>query len=311
MAPEIARVSSRDTKSVLDPEGHTEQLSNVDESRPHDKDVVFPFGKNWQRFLSSIGEEQIGQACQSLKSFMEVPNLADKSFVDIGCGSGLFSYAAFLLGARQIVSIDIDPFSVSCVQYLHEKAGQPSHWTIHQGSALDAKFLSELGTFDIVYSWGVLHHTGRMWQAVKNSAGLVSAKGLYYIALYNKVEGRFGSRMWMRIKRFYNVSPKPVKWLIQLLFILIRHVGRNILRLKNPFEVLRNFGAGRGMRWRSDMIDWLGGYPYEYATVEEVFAFMKKGFPLFTLINIKTEPGLGNNWFLFRNDAQAAGSGSA
>lgn len=308
MALETVKVSPQGSKNLVDPEEQTEQFPNVLPSCQNGEDVVFPFGKNWQQFLSNIGEDQVRQACQSLKSFLEVQDLAGKNFVDIGCGSGLFSYAAYLLGARQIVSMDVDPFSVACAQYLHEKAGRPAHWTIRHGSVLDASCLSELGTFDIVYSWGVLHHTGSMWQAIENSARLVSKEGLYYIALYNRVEGRFGSQMWVKIKKLYNVSPKPVKWLIQLVFILIRHVGRNILRLKNPFKVLRNFGAERGMRWRTDMIDWLGGYPYEFATVEEVFSFMKKHYPSFTLINIKNEPGLGNNWFLFRNDSHAAGS---
>ncbi len=303
MVFEMASVSPKDPKSTLDPEEHNGKRPNEAAGHSSGENVVFPFGKNWQQFLASIGEEQIAQACESLKRFMEVSNLEGKTFVDIGCGSGLFSYAAFLLGARQIVSLDVDPFSVACARYFYEKAGRPAHWTIHRGSVLDAKFLSKLGTFDIVYSWGVLHHTGKMWQAVENSAKLVSSKGLYYIALYNKVEGRFGSRMWVKIKRLYNVSPRPVKWMIEWVYILIRHVGRNMLRLRNPFKVLKSFGSGRGMRWKTDMIDWLGGYPYEYATVEEVFTFMKQLFPSFTLINIKTEPRLGNNWFLFRNDS--------
>lgn len=229
--------------------------------------------------------------------------MAGKSFVDIGCGSGLFSYAAFLLGARRVVSIDVDPFSVACARHFHEKAQRPAHWTIQEGSALDTEFMKGLGSFDVVYSWGVLHHTGNMWQAVKNSAALVSSRGFYYIALYNRVEGKFGSRLWLRIKRFYNISPKPVKWLMEWTFILIQHFGRNLLRLRNPFKELKSFGAGRGMRWKSDLVDWLGGYPYEFATVEEVFRFMKAEFPFFTLVNLKTEPGLGNNWFLFRNDS--------
>lgn len=267
------------------------------------EELVFPFGKNWERFLAHLNEDRIRQACESLSRFMNLEDFAGKSFVDIGCGSGLFSYAAFLLGANRIVSFDADPFSVSCTRYLHERAGRPVHWTVHHGSILDTEFLADSGTFDVVYSWGVLHHTGRMWEAVRNSARLVSRKGFYYIALYNKVEGRSGSRHWAKVKRFYNTSPVTVKRLVEWYYALTNHVGPNLLKFKNPFKALEGYGGARGMHWRTDLVDWLGGYPYEFATVDEVFTFMKEEFPPFILINIKREPSLGNNWFLFRNDS--------
>jgi hypothetical protein len=139
-----------------------------------------------------------------------------------------------------------------------------------------------------------------MWDAVRNSAKLVSGKGLYYIALYNRMEGRSGSKHWLKVKRFYNTAPAPVKQIIEWYY---HPVGRNLLKFKNPFKALRHYGGERGMHWRTDLVDWLGGYPYEFATVDEVFGFMKLEFPTFALANIKTEPGLGNNWFLFRNDS--------
>jgi 2-polyprenyl-3-methyl-5-hydroxy-6-metoxy-1,4-benzoquinol methylase len=265
--------------------------------------LVFPFGKNWERFLARIDEERVDRARESLTRFMNMRDFTGRSFIDIGCGSGLFSYAAFLLGADRIVSFDADPFSVSCARYLHEKAGRPAHWSVLQGSVLDKEFLNHLEGFDIVYSWGVLHHTGNMWEAVRNSAALVSKKGFYYIALYNKADGRSGSEHWLKVKRFYNTSALPMKRLIEWYYTFSHPVGRNLLKFKNPFKALRHYGGGRGMHWRTDLVDWLGGYPYEFATVEEVFTFIKSEFPAFTLANIKTEPGLGNNWFLFRNDS--------
>jgi SAM-dependent methyltransferase len=266
-------------------------------------ELVFPFGKNWTRFLACLNEERIRGARESLTYFLNLTDLRGKSFIDIGCGSGLFSYAAFLLGADRIVSFDADPFSVSCARYLHEKAGRPPQWTVLQGSVLDKGFLSRFETFDIVYSWGVLHHTGKMWEAVHNSARLVSRKGLFYIALYSRLEGRFGSQHWVRVKRFYNSSSAPVKRMMEWYYLFSRSVGRNLLKFKNPFKVLRHYGGARGMYWKTDLVDWLGGYPYEFASVEEVFTHIKTEFPSFDLVNIKTEPGLGNNWFLFRNDS--------
>src|SRR5204862_4265084 len=128
----------------------------------------FEFGQNWSQFLAALDEQRIQQAEKSLREMLEVGSLAGKTFLDIGSGSGLFSLAARRLGAR-VHSFDFDPKSVACTRqlkrrYFFEDAG----WKIEEGSALDSDYLKTLGTFDIVYSWGVLHHTGEMWKALGN-----------------------------------------------------------------------------------------------------------------------------------------------
>jgi 2-polyprenyl-6-hydroxyphenyl methylase/3-demethylubiquinone-9 3-methyltransferase len=261
--------------------------------------ITFSFGKNWQSFLKSVDEERIKNAELSLTTFLMLDNLKGKSFLDIGCGSGLFSYAAFNLGAKKIVSFDIDPFSVECCKYLHKKANKPKNWEIYEGSILDKNFITRLGKFDIVYAWGVLHHTGKMWKAIENSANLVNKGGYLYMAIYNKVKGRRGSEFWLKVKKIYNASPKVGKYAIETLYIL-KFFASNLLRFKNPITRIRNYKSKRGMNWKTDVIDWLGGYPYEFATVEEIFKFMKLKFPDFNLVNIKTTNNLGNNEYLFK-----------
>ena len=263
---------------------------------------TFSFGKNWQRFLSCINEERLATARASLVEFLEKPNLENLTFLDVGCGSGLFSNAAFHLKAKRIVSFDVDPFSVRCCEHLHAKVDKPSHWQIQQGSILDPQLLSSLGQFDIVYSWGVLHHTGQMWDAIQNSAGLVKRGGFYYIAIYNTVDGILGSRFWLKIKKFYNRSPQFVQWLLVNIYCLALIV-RCLLNFQNPLSFIRNYKSLRGMSFKTDAVDWVGGYPYEFASIEEIFRFMKSNFPKFTLVNVKSTNNFGNNWFLFRNDA--------
>ncbi len=260
--------------------------------------ITFSFGENWQEFLKSVNEERFRNARASITEFLGSESLEGKSFLDVGCGSGLFSHAAFSLGARKIVSFDIDPFSVECCKYMHKNANSPKNWEIYQGSILDHDFISQLGAFDIVYSWGVLHHTGKMWEAIKNSAGLVCKGGFYYIAIYNKVDGMRGSIFWVKIKKLYNACSPLGKHVLEATFILRYFVGQ-VIRLRNPLANIRNYKSHRGMNWRTDIKDWLGGYPYEFATVEEIFRFIRAYFPDFDLINIRTTNSLGNNWFLF------------
>jgi 2-polyprenyl-6-hydroxyphenyl methylase/3-demethylubiquinone-9 3-methyltransferase len=266
-----------------------------------DPKPTFSFGRNWQTFLKSLDEERCKNAQVSLTDFLGTDGLRDKSFVDVGCGSGLFSYAAYRLGAARVVSFDVDPFSVQCCKYVRDKAGSPPNWTVFDGSILDDGFVSRLGVFDIVYSWGVLHHTGSMWEAIKNAARLVNKNGYYYIAIYNRVEGRRGSEFWLRVKKLYNASPPAGKKLLEAAYIGT-YFAYNFAKLRNPFPYIRNYKSVRGMKWRTDITDWLGGYPYEFATKEEIVAFMKSEFPAFELVKVQTTDGLGNNWFLFRRN---------
>lgn len=261
--------------------------------------ITFSFGKNWQNFLKTLDEDRIRNAELSLTEFLGLDNLRGKNFLDIGCGSGIFSYAAFKLFAERIVSFDVDPFSVGCCKYLRQKANNPDNWEIHEGSILDNNLFSTLEQFDIVYSWGVLHHTGKMWDAIKNSAKLVKKGGWYYIAIYNKVGGRRGSSLWVKLKKLYNASPAIIKYCMEII-CMSKIFASQLIRIKNPITDIKNYKSKRGMNWRSDIIDWLGGYPYEFASVEEIFIFLKKNFPDFNLVNIKTTHTLGCNQYLFQ-----------
>lgn len=263
----------------------------------------FSFGKNWTNFLKYINEERIEDAKVSLRGSLNVEDLKNKNFLDIGCGSGLFSYSAFKLNAQRIVSFDFDPLSVQCCRHFYQKAGSPGHWDVYEGSVLDKDFLSRLGVFDIVYSYGVLHHTGSMWEAIRNSAKLVKPGGYFYFAIYNKVNHLFGSEFWLKVKKAYNLSSVPLRHAIFALYVMLSFCSQ-LVRFKNPLENIRKYNKSmrRGMNWKIDVYDWIGGYPYEFATIEEIKQFMALNFPEFELIKIIPSEGggLGNNCFLFK-----------
>jgi SAM-dependent methyltransferase len=256
----------------------------------------FHFGKNWQEYLDKhFSHDALSASKKELSAFLRV-SLEGKTFVDVGCGSGAHSLAALELGASKVVSVDSDEDSVICARQLKEKFHK-SNWEIQGGSLLDLEFIKSLGTGDIVYCWGVAHHTGDMWQALDNLAYLVKPEGLLFVAIYNYVEGRRGSKMWFQVKKTYNRSPWLIKKALEGLYISWNFLAL-ILHLKNPFKAISNYKRKRGMAWSTDMVDWLGGYPYEYASTEEIFNFYnKKGFEL---QNIKTTNYIGCNQFLFR-----------
>jgi 2-polyprenyl-6-hydroxyphenyl methylase/3-demethylubiquinone-9 3-methyltransferase len=262
----------------------------------------FAFGANWQRFLSVLDESRILHAEDSLRHMLDVADLAGKSFLDIGCGSGLFSLAARRLGAR-VQSFDYDPLSVACTGELRQRYfPADTQWNIGEGSALDSGYLATLGRFDVVYSWGVLHHTGAMWQALDNAAILVGPAGKLFIAIYND-QGKISDR-WRAIKRTYNRLPAGLRFLVTvpvLIHLNWRAVLKDLLLLR-PFHTWRTAGRERGMSAWRDLIDWVGGYPFEVAKPEAIVEFyLRRGFTLTRLVTCGGS--LGCNEFVFARAA--------
>jgi 2-polyprenyl-3-methyl-5-hydroxy-6-metoxy-1,4-benzoquinol methylase len=257
----------------------------------------FRFGENWSSFLKRLSQERIDAAEKSLTDMLELERLDGRTFLDIGSGSGLFSLAARRLGAT-VTSFDYDPRSIACTSELRRRYFPDDRgWTVLAGSVLDREFLNRLGRFDITYSWGVLHHTGAMWEALENVLPLVAPGGALFIALYND-QGR-ASRSWTRVKRLYVRSPRPIASLI---------LAASLIRLWGPPIVRRLLGrrrakpahapVPRGMDLWHDAKDWVGGYPFEVSTPEQIFDFHReRGF---TLKRLKTcGGGLGCNEYVF------------
>ena len=257
----------------------------------------FQFGKNWRNFLPKIDEERILRAQGSLRWLLKLESLEGKTFLDIGCGSGLISLAARRLGAS-VRSFDFDPESVAVTKALRSRYfPDDPDWVIEEASALDTDFIKSLGTYDVVYSWGVLHHTGSMWLGLENAVIPVAPGGRLVVAIYND-QGK-KSKRWTAIKRFYCKLPRGTKWMILApAFVRMRmpSITRDFLRGK-PFASWRSYTQKRGMSPWQGLVDWIGGYPFEVARAEEIFEFyLERGFELRKL---RTTDGLGCNELVF------------
>lgn len=263
----------------------------------------FAFGRNWRRFLEVIDERRVAEAQRALSSMLGLDRLDGRSFLDIGSGSGLMSLAARRLGAT-VRSFDYDPDSVACTAELRRRmVGDDPLWTVERGSILDEGFVRGLGQHDVVYAWGVLHHTGDMARALRHAALPVKPGGLLFIAIYNDQGAE--SHRWKKTKRRYQRLPAPLRPAYVAAVMLPEE-------LRSAIDALRERGLGACLdRWRTnergmsrwhDMVDWVGGWPFEVAEPGQLFQ-LYRGLG-FSLVNLVTRSaGYGCNELVLRRDA--------
>lgn len=264
--------------------------------------ITFSFGKNWQDYLDTVTAQEIESAKSDIDEWLGPGAVRAKTIIDIGSGSGIHSLAFLRLGARHIHSLDYDPHSVEATKSLWRAEGKPANWVVEHGSILDADYIRSLGRYDIVYSWGVLHHTGALWQALTNASVLVKPGGSLWISLYRKSPRDARD---LALKQKYNMASNFGKRIME---------GRRIARLmasrashlQNPFAW--NQKVTRGMNAYHDVRDWLGGLPYETASESEVITRARRlGF---ILEQIKVGGQGGCSVYLFSSPVHTARGGA-
>jgi len=270
------------------------------------KDLRYGFGRNWRHYLkTAFDEDRAAQARQHLLGFLGVERLDGLSVLDIGCGSGIHSLAAWTSGAARVVGFDFDPDSVEASRHVHRLAGSPPNWEIHQGSVLDEAFMAGLGSFDLVYAWGVLHHTGAQWQALGNAIKCLGPRGRFYVALYCSDVITPSEEYWLDIKRRYNLASPLGRIAMEARYIW-RHLCHGNLSefLRLPLTA-REYRRSRGMALMTDVRDWLGGWPMEFSAVREVVDFCDRA----GLEPVKLTAKEANAEYLFVNKGTATSLG--
>jgi len=272
----------------------------------------YGFGRNWARF-SKVGldADARSKAYELLLDSLKLSDLGGRAFLDIGSGSGLHSLAAHSSGAREIVSFDYDPNSVATTERVRVSAGSPNNWSVRRGSVLDPVFMETLPKADVVYSWGVLHHTGHVWEALRNAFIPLESGGVALIALYSTtcyenaaLHGWPSPKRWLEIKQQYNKATALGRLLMEWHYVLtsgythgLRRVRPVVRSLRHAVREAKGYRANRGMHYWTDIRDWLGGWPMEFTHERDVIAFCANECAM-ECLDMST--GSGCTEFLFR-----------
>lgn len=236
----------------------------------------FAFGKNWLDYSSKIDEGKINQAIKDLKKISGMESFEGLSFLDIGCGSGLHSLAAIRMGASRVFGVDIDKDSVEASRQTIARFASNSNAEFKVLSVFNMH-AKTCGAFDVVYSWGVLHHTGDMYRALNCAASLVAPNGLLLIALYRKT---LLCGLWRHVKNWYaSAAPKSQKRARDVFIGMHRLI--KLIQGDSLERYIKAYDSNRGMDYFNDVHDWMGGFPYESISPNECREFFTSlGFQL-------------------------------
>lgn len=260
----------------------------------------YEFGKNWTRFVQrNFDEQRVEVAQRHLLSLLGRDDLRGLDFLDIGCGSGIHSLAAFRSGAGRIHSFDYDPDSVGATTMVRKFAGEPANWKVERGDVLNDDYIAGLGQWNLVYSWGVLHHTGDVWRAIGNAQRTVAPGGLFYIALYSS-DVQTDPDFWLRIKQKYNKAGQLKRWQMEWWYVWVYVMGRRMREAPTVIRRILSHRFQRGMSFFADIRDWLGGWPMEFVADQDVIDFLqdKHGFRL-----VQSKTGEACSEFVFQRIA--------
>lgn len=258
----------------------------------------FEFGANWYHFIKNdLSEERINTSKTQLLEFLGKDSLKGLTFLDVGCGSGLHSLAAIRALASSVYAFDYDLDSVKATKYALSINGNPSNCFVEQGSILDDTYVQSLPKSDIVYSWGVLHHTGDVWKALNNTTSLVNTNGHLFIALYS-LDVQPQADMWLRIKKKYVNSGRLTRIFYQIWYVWKFLLNKNLFRIPELIQRFKTHKKTRGMSLMVDVRDWLGGWPMQFTADQDVIDFCSAR----SLKLVKLSTGEACSEFLFQKN---------
>jgi len=262
----------------------------------------FAFGKNWDLYSRQINSSHIESSKKDLISLIQLESLEGMRVLDIGSGSGVHSLSLMLLGCKDLIALDYDANYVSTTNRVLSGKSFKGNFQVMQADILKHIPGIDGHTFDLVYSWGVLHHTGDMMKGIDRSISYVKPGGLIALALYRKTPF---CTFWRIEKFIYSKSPEIFQVISQKVYEFFFGLGIKIKTGQTLRDYRLSYFQKRGMDFSRDVHDWLGGYPYESIDPDVLIQYMEqRGFTVLNSNISKKQSGIlgsGCDEFLFKN----------
>lgn len=235
------------------------------------------FGFQWQRYDRTQLDNEVCQVSErdfARKTGLTREQLQGKVVLDVGCGMGRFAEVATRWGAR-VVGIDLSAAAEVAARNLGDR-----EFMAVQADVFALPFAP--GSFDFIYSIGVLHHTPNCEQSVKTLPQYLKPGGVLAVWLYS------GYNRWYRFSDIYRkvttrLSPRTLHALLSVAVPVINTVDRGLRAIpwigrpisgvvRHLFPVNRN----KQPSWRVlDTFDWYSPTYQSKHTYEQVFRWFE------------------------------------
>ena len=217
---------------------------------------------NFRHSTAPVGSREYFEEVEARKYFVEphIPAFAEfarwkeKKVLEIGCGIGTDTINFARNGAR-VTAVELSQKSLDLAQRRAQVFGLQDRIRFIQGNAEELQNFLAAETFDLVYSFGVIHHSPHPERILKRIQDYLSAGGTLKIMVYNRLSWkalwillRYGKGRFWRAKELiaryseaqngcpitYTYSPREMRRLLQ------KH-GFRVLRLTKehifPFRI--------------------------------------------------------------------------
>ena len=184
--------------------------------------------------------DQIERTRNELEPF--IPEYADfegargKALLEIGVGLGS-DFVRFARAGARVTGIDLTEHGVQLVRKRLELEGLEGDVRVADAESLPF----EDASFDKVYSWGVLHHTPRTEQAVKEAMRVLAPGGELCVMLYSR-HSWVSYKLWVR---FALLEGHPTRSLSDVLAAHMESEGTRGFTKAELREMFRGLGELR------------------------------------------------------------------
>jgi len=228
------------------------QWRHLAEDGPPGDQAILLWAPGWREKVDTMILDELGLA---------PANLAGKKALDVGCGQGRWAYGLKKIGC-DVLGIDTSPSAIELARKWGLNAKVMNLFEISNAGLA--------GQFDLVWCWGVIHHTADPERAFRSVVDAARRGGLIHCYVYSRPRSRRVRVMREVLKPFgFSTRRRIISMWIKLgLYHGSVHEGFDAL---SP-SINKEIGEHEIKRWCEDLgLDYERRYPRWASKSEDIF----------------------------------------